>query len=81
MQALWRTVHNPSDQVAHVAFRYTDILIRLEQSDTRRVVPLRYMLHGLLLKFLCDAKDLRFENLIVMTNEIAVFWDWFHVVR
>ena len=34
MQALWRTVHNPSDQVAHVAFRYIDVLIHLEQSDT-----------------------------------------------
>jgi hypothetical protein len=22
MQALWRTVHNPTDQVAHVAFRW-----------------------------------------------------------
>jgi len=39
------------------------------------------MLCGLLLKFLCDAKDLRFENLIVMTNKIIVFWGWFHVVR
>jgi len=37
------------------------------------------MLCGLLLKFLCDAKDLRFENLIVMTNKIIVFWGWFHV--
>jgi hypothetical protein len=61
MQALWRTVHNPSDQVAHVAFRYMDILINLEQSDARCTVCK---------KFLCVAKDLRFENLIVMTNKI-----------